>query len=130
MFQIIFNVKVRAYLLEIYMCFLNVDPCGVVSRSADCPCPITQYDTDRFIHPQQMHLATALRIFVLFIAVVDARTRIAFSVVDATLNTTISGVSCSMFDIKGNIVLAQTTSSQSGQCEISANFTGIPYRYP
>ena len=71
-----------------------------------------------------MQVVTLLSIF-LAAAATSTPAKIGFFVIDRAKNTTISGVSCSIYDIKGNILLNKTASSQSGRCDISTNFAGF-----
>ena len=68
----------------------------------------------------QMQITELVLIILASVGAADAQT---FTVVDATKNITISGASCSLYNIKGNELVISTTSSKSGRCFVTSNFT-------
>ena len=70
-----------------------------------------------------MRITELLLIILASVGVADAQTKFGFKVVDATKNITISGASCSLYNIKGNELVISTTSSKSGQCFVTSNST-------
>ena len=70
----------------------------------------------------QMQITGLVFIILASVGIADAQTTIDFKVVDATKNITISGATCSVYNIKDNELVISTTSSKSGRCFVTSTY--------